>query len=79
MMFERISVDPNICHGKACIKGTRVMVSTLVDSVATGISFEEIVKSYPSITEDDVREALAYAAALTREQIFPYPNFKKAV
>lgn len=78
-MFDRISIDPNICHGKACIKGTRVMVSILVDSVGAGMSFKEIIKSYPSVTEADIREALAYAAALAREQVFPYPNLKKAV
>jgi len=78
-MFERISIDPNICHAKACIKGTRVMVSVLVDSVAAGMAVPKIKKSFPSITEADIRAALAYAAALTREQVFPYPILKKAV
>ena len=54
------------------------MVSVLVDSVAAGMAMPEIKKSFPSITESDIRAALAYAAALTREQVFPYPNLKKA-
>ena len=79
-MFDRISVDPKICHGKACIKGTRVMVSNIVDCVADGMSVPEILTSYPSLTEKDIRASLEYAAALTREQVFPYPTpLKKAV
>jgi uncharacterized protein (DUF433 family) len=66
---ERISVDPQICHGKACIKGTRVMVSVILDNLAAGVKPEEILKSYPTLTEQDIRAALAYAADLARERV----------
>ena len=64
---QRISVDPAICHGKACIRGTRVMVSIIVDNIAERVSREEILKSYPDITALDIDAALSYAAELTRE------------
>ena len=64
---ERISVNPAICHGKACIRGTRVMASVLVDNVARGVPRDEILRSYPTVTEADIEAALAYAAELARE------------
>lgn len=68
---ERITVDPVICHGKACIKGTRVMVSVVLDNLAAGLSKEEILASYPSLTKEDIEAAIAYAAELTRERFVP--------
>ena len=59
---ERISVNPAVCHGKACIRGTRIMVYIIVDNIAAGISREEIYKSYPAVTNADVDASLAYAA-----------------
>jgi uncharacterized protein (DUF433 family) len=59
---ERITVDPAICHGKACIKGTRIMASIILDNLAAGISSEEILQSYPSITPEDIQAAISYAA-----------------
>ena len=70
---ERISVDPNICHGKACVRGTRVMVSVVLDNLAAGLSPAEIVSSYPSLRPDDVAAAIAYAAELARERIVATP------
>src|SRR5262249_5386344 len=67
---DRISVDPNICHGKACIKGTRVMVSVILDNLAEGESREAIAKSY-QVTEEDTQAALQYAAAPASERIVP--------
>jgi uncharacterized protein (DUF433 family) len=64
---QRISVDPAICHGKACIRGTRIMVSVIVDNIAAHVSREEILQSYPSLTAQDIDAALSYAAELTRE------------
>ncbi len=61
---ERISVDSLVCHGKACIKGTRIMVSVILDNLAEGLSEEEILKSYPSLVHDDIRAAISYAAGL---------------
>jgi uncharacterized protein (DUF433 family) len=68
---DRISVDPSICHGKACITGTRVMVSVIVDNIAAGVSREELLRSYPSIRNEDIDAALQYAAELARERIVP--------
>lgn len=68
---ERISVDPLVCHGRACIKGTRVMVSVVLDNLADGISAEEIIKSYPSLTPADIQAVIAYAADLSRERFVP--------
>lgn len=65
----RISVDPNICHGQACIRGTRVMVSVLLDSLAAGISEAQLLRSYPPIAIEDIRAAVAYAAELARERV----------
>ena len=68
---EYISVDPNICHGQACISGTRVMVSVILDNLAAGLTVEEIVESYPSVSDDAVEAALHYAAELTKERVVP--------
>lgn len=68
---DRISVDPTVCHGKACIRGTRIMVSTVLDNLATGVSEEAILRSYPSLTVEDIHATMAYAAELARERIMP--------
>lgn len=68
---NRISVNPAICHGKACIAGTRVMVSVILDNIAAGVSRAELLRSYPSIQNEDIDAALQYAAELTRERIVP--------
>lgn len=70
---ERISVNPAVCHGKACIRGTRIMASILVDNIAAGIPREEIRASYPSVTDADIDAALAYAAELAREGVVELP------
>jgi uncharacterized protein (DUF433 family) len=70
---DYIVVDPAICHGRATIKGTRVMISVILDNFAAGLSVDEILKSYPSLTKEAIQAALAYAAELTREQIVPLP------
>ena len=66
---ERKTVDPLICHGKACIKGTRIMVSVMLDNLAAGISEDEILKSYPSLKPEDIKAAIAYAAELSCERL----------
>ena len=68
---ENISVDPNICHGQACIAGTRVMVTVVLDNLAAGLTVEEIVESYPSVSADAVKAALHYAAELAKERVTP--------
>jgi uncharacterized protein (DUF433 family) len=66
---DRISTDPAICHGQACIKGTRISVAVVLDNLAAGLSADEIVASYPPLRVEDVRAATAYAAELARERI----------
>ncbi|MEA3350741.1 MAG: DUF433 domain-containing protein [Chloroflexota bacterium] len=70
---KQISVDTKVCHGKACIQGTRVMVSVILDNLAGGVTRDEILNSYPSLTPEDIQAAVAYAAELTRERIIPIP------
>lgn len=65
---EHISVDPGICHGKACIQGTRVMVSVVLDNLAAGIGIDELRQSYPSLTRESILATMAYAAELTRDR-----------
>ena len=64
-----ITVDPNICHGQACIKGTRIMVSIVLDNLAAGLSIEEIQKSYPTLTRQAIQASIRYASELARERI----------
>jgi len=68
---DRITVDPFICHGRACIKGTRIMVSVILDNLAENISEKEILKSYPSLTSEDIKAAISYAAEISREKLIP--------
>jgi uncharacterized protein (DUF433 family) len=65
---ERISIDPKVCHGKPCIKGTRIMVSIILDYLKAGEDAQAILKEYPSLKKDDIRAALAYAAWLAHEE-----------
>jgi uncharacterized protein (DUF433 family) len=65
---KRISVDPMVCHGKPCIRGTRIFISVILDNLAAGVSADEILESYPSIERDDIMAALAYAAELAHER-----------
>ena len=66
---NRISIDPAVCHGKACIKGTRIMVSVVLDNLVAGQTPDEIAKLYPTLTREDVTAAMAYAAELARERV----------
>lgn len=70
---EVIIVDPQICHGQACIKGTRVLVSVILDNLAAGQTAEEIVAEYPGVSKEAINAAIAYAAELAREQFKQVP------
>jgi uncharacterized protein (DUF433 family) len=70
---DYITVDPQICHGKACIKGTRIMVSVILDNLADGLTVEKIMANYPGLTREAVQAALAYAAELSHERILSLP------
>ncbi len=68
VVYERISIDPRICHGQACVKGTRIPVHQIVRLLANGDTIEELLKEYPSLERADVLACLDYAAALAEEE-----------
>ena len=70
---ERISINPAVCHGKACIRGTRVMVSVILDILAVRVHRDEILASYPALTDADIQAAISYAAELAREGAMALP------
>ena len=70
-MNERISIHSRICHGQACIKGTRIPVHQIVRMFANGDGIEKLLRAFPTITRDDVLACLDYAAALAEEQVTP--------
>lgn len=72
-LLERITVDPNVCFGKPCIRGTRIWVSLILDFLAEGLSADEILARYPQLTREDISAALSYAAEATRERVVPVP------
>lgn len=69
-IFPRISSDPDICHGKPCIKGTRIPVYLIVSLVAEGESIESIIQDYPSLTPEDIKAAIYYAARLCEYEAY---------
>jgi len=68
--FDRITFDPNIMGGRACIRGMRITVSLIVNLVANGMTVEEIINEYPDLEPEDIQEALRYAAWATEETIY---------
>jgi len=70
-MHKRISIDPKVCHGQACIAGTRIPVHQIVRMLANGDTIEELLTEYPSLEREDILACLDYAAALAEEQITP--------
>ncbi|MGE0592679.1 MAG: DUF433 domain-containing protein [Vicinamibacterales bacterium] len=70
---EHITVDPAVLHGKACIRGTRIPVAVVLANLAEGLSADELIRSYPSLTAEGIQAALAYAADLAQERILPLP------
>jgi len=66
-MFDRITLDPQIIGGRACIRGMRMPVAVIVGQIAHGASFEEILEEYPDLEREDIQRAIEYAAHLTRE------------
>jgi uncharacterized protein (DUF433 family) len=71
--LDRISIDPNVCFGKPCIKGTRIWVSLILDFLASGETAEQILAHYPQLTGEDIRAAIAYGAEVARERVIPVP------
>jgi uncharacterized protein (DUF433 family) len=72
-LLERISIDPEVCHGQPCIRGTRVLVTVVLDALAAGLSPDEIVRHYPTITDEGVRAAAAYGAWLAKQEVHGLP------
>jgi uncharacterized protein (DUF433 family) len=70
-MFERITFQPDIMGGRACIRGMRITVALIVNLVANGMTTDQIIAEYPDLEPDDVREALQYAASLAGEEVHP--------
>jgi uncharacterized protein (DUF433 family) len=66
---NHIAVDPAICHGKACIKGTRIMVSVVLNNLAARLTMDDMIKSYPSFSKESIQAAIAYAAELSKERV----------
>jgi len=73
LLLKRISIDPNVCFGKPCIRGTRIWVSLILDFMANGMSIEEILEEYPSLSREDIRAAIAYGAEMSRERYVEVP------
>ena len=70
-LLDRISIDPKICHGQPCVRGTRIMVWLVVEYLAGGDSIEAVLDAYPSLTREDVQACLVFAAEMTKERILP--------
>ncbi|KAF0153322.1 MAG: hypothetical protein FD143_399 [Ignavibacteria bacterium] len=71
-MFERILVDPKICHGKPVIKGTRVLVSVVLGYLAKGSSVEQVIEDFPQVSKEDILEAISFGSYLSNFESFPY-------
>jgi uncharacterized protein (DUF433 family) len=73
-LLQRISIDPNVCFGKPCVRGTRIWVSLVLDFLADGMSVEQIVADHPHLTREDVRACIAYGAEMARERFVDVPT-----
>lgn len=71
MQFDRISISPGVCHGQACVKGTRMPVHQIVRMLANGDTVEALLADYPFLSREDIMASLDYAAGLAEEQITP--------
>lgn len=70
-MLERISIDSKVCHGQACIKGTRIPVYQILHMLANGDTIDDLLKEYPSLKREDILACIEYGASLTEEQVVP--------
>lgn len=69
-LLNRVTVDPAVCAGKPCIRGTRIYIAIILDALAEGLTPEGIIDHYPSLALEDIRAAVAYAADLARENVW---------
>lgn len=72
-LLERISIDPDVCFGKPCIRGTRIWVSLILDFLASGMTADEVLSEYPQLTHEDILASLAYGAEMARERFIMIP------
>ena len=72
-LLEHISINPNVCFGKPCIRGTRIWVSLILDFLASGTSMEELLEEYPQLVMEDILAAIAYGAEMARERYVEIP------
>jgi len=72
-LLDRIKIDPLVCGGKPCIKGTRIWVSLVLDMLASGMSEAQLLAEYPGLTHDDILAAIAYGAEAARDRVIPVP------
>ncbi len=72
-LLQRIAVDPNICFGKPCIRGTRIWVSLILDLLSSGMTVAEVIREYPHLREEDIQAAIAYGAAMSRDRFVEIP------
>ena len=72
-LLQRISIDPNICFGKPCVRGTRIWVSLILDLLASGMTVAEVINEYPQLAPEDIRAAIAYGAEMAREHYVEIP------
>lgn len=72
-LLERITIDPNVCFGKPCVRGTRIWVSLVLDSLADGSSVEDVMAAYPHLVREDVQACIAYGAEMARERYVELP------
>jgi uncharacterized protein (DUF433 family) len=77
-LLERISIDPNICFGKPCIRGTRLWVALLLDLLASGATIEQVLTEYPQLQREDILAAIAYGAEMSRERFVDLPGSSAA-
>ena len=77
-LLKRVSINPQVCFGKPCIRGTRIWVSLILDQLAGGRAVEELLNDYPQLTREDILAAIAYGAEVARERIIPVPTAQVA-
>ena len=72
-LLQRISIDPNVCFGKACVRGHRIWVSLILDLLASGMTTQQILSEYPQLEEADILACIAYGAEMSRERFVDVP------
>ena len=72
-LLSRITINPNVCFGKPCVRGHRIWVSLILDFLASGMTAQEILADYPDLTQEDILACIAYGAEMSRERYVDIP------